>query len=179
MFHDDDEYEVSTTQRIEATYRARPSVHKMSYEDLEREIKYERAMVEAEETRISPGSNQHNTPLQRAVELADDGRQVHDEHSVRRQATEEELTPVYERQIEIYDELNLRDTLEKSNELMKEADQILKTSTELGKEADQAIGELDERGEDAKTSTQELEKEAREATHEIKEQNRDRDEPER
>ncbi len=184
-FHDDDEYEQEeqpTAHQIEEIYEGRPDVSEMSYEELEREIKYERAMVEAESARISTGRDwreaseiaigqngqihKYNKVVERAEELGDNGRHVQDEISIRRQATEQELEPSYARQNEIYIELDRRDNLKTP-------------SNELTKEAHQAIGELDERGKDAKTSTQELSKEAREATREMREKDRDRDEPER
>jgi hypothetical protein len=135
LFLDDEQEQEQkpTSHPIDTIYEGRPDVSEMSYEELEREIKYERAMVEAESTRTSTGPDwreaseiaigqngqihEYNKVVERAEELGkEDGRQVQDEISIRRQATEQELEPSYARQNEIYIELERRDNLEKSYE---------------------------------------------------------------
>jgi hypothetical protein len=169
-FHNDEHDQEPNIPPLDKIYEGRPDVSEMSYEELEREIKYERALEEVENNRsgIDPEKIKAlTTATTHAMEIGkQDGREVWDDVSARRGITNEERDLIYARQNAIYEELERRDNLKTP-------------SNELGKEAHQAIGELEERGKDAKTSTQELAKEAREATHEIKEQDKDRGEPER
>jgi hypothetical protein len=190
--HDEDEYEQeeqSTAHQIEEIYEGRPDVSEMSYEELEREIKYEEAMDEAYLAQFNIQKDDdavyynYNAAVKNAEAIGkEDGRQVQDELGIRHQATKEEREPINARQDDIRGELLRRDNQKMRDEISAELErrENLKTpSHEPAKEAHKAIGELDERGKDAKTSTQELAREAREATREVNERAKNKDEHER